>query len=470
MSQIQFTIYTKTILFLSVVLFLQGYLFQNLLPAFTGTILLIFLIYTKTSFKENIGEIAIKREILEKLRFVNHPIHIKTTVQNQGKTLNITVEDILPDSAIRIKGENKRTHIIKPGEELTLEYQIQFTSRGTQTFSGVDLELSDPSNLYFYKNRQAEPTELMTHSDPEEIKKAKRVTTKEHIEITMPSRIGAETLYEMEDIRTYLPGDRLKDIDWKATSRLQKLMTRLYQKKEVVDAVILLDCSRSMRRTTGTKSKIDHAANIAVHLTKVFQSVHQPVGLVAYDEFKTIKNIAPTNMYHTIFEELTDLPGQIQTSDYEIKNSTETIETKKDNPVENQRFLSTVFPFLAKGKRQINHPSQASGIYEAIRILFMNNKSKLLIILTDLETNLQSLYSSISLAHARKYNIWLLTSFSPYYNLDTQQLVPEQLENIYTSHTERDKTLIKLKKLNIEVVELTPSMEGAIAIEKIRGK
>ncbi|MCJ7698568.1 MAG: hypothetical protein MUO73_09610, partial [Thermoplasmata archaeon] len=108
--------------------------------------------------------------------------------------------------------------------------------------------------------------------------------------------------------------------------------------------------------------------------------------------------------------------------------------------------------------------------YEAIRILLTNNKSKLLIILTDLETNLQSLYNSISLAHARKYNIWLLTSFSPYYNLDIQQLALEQLEDIYTSHTEREKTLIKLKKLNIEVVELTPSMEGAIAIEKIRGK
>jgi hypothetical protein len=175
-------------------------------------------------------------------------------------------------------------------------------------------------------------------------------------------------------------------------------------------------------------------------------------------------------MYQTIFEELTDLPGQIQTNDYEIKNSLETLETKKDNPVENQRFISTVFPFLAKGKRQINHPSQASGIYETIRIQLTNNKNKLLIILTDLETNLQSLYSSISLAHARKYNIWLLTSFSPYYNLDTQQLVPEQLEDIYKSHMERDKTLIKLKQLNIEVVELTPSMEGAIAIEKIRGK
>jgi uncharacterized protein (DUF58 family) len=470
MLQLYYTLYTKSLLFLSILLFITSYLFTTLLPAFTGTILLIFLIYTKTSFKENIGEITIKREILEKLRFVNHPIHIKTTIQNQGKTLNITVEDILPDSAIRTKGENKRTQLIKPGEEITLEYQVQFTSRGTQTFSGVDLKLSDTSNLYFYKKRQAEPTELMTHSDPEEIKKAKRVTTKEHIEITMPSRIGAETQYEMEDIRTYLPGDRLKDIDWKATSRLQKLMTRLFQKKEVVDAVILLDCSRSMRRTTGTKSKIDHATNIAVHLTKVFQSVHQPVGLVAYDEFKTIKNVAPTNMYHMIFEELTDLPGQIQTSDYDIKNSLKTIETKKDNPVENQQFISTIFPFLAKGKRQINHPSQASGIYEAIRILFMNNKSKLLIILTDLETNLQSLYSSISLAHARKYNIWLLTSYSPYYNLEAQQLVPEQLEEIYTSHTEREKTLIKLKKLNIEVVELTPSMEGAIAIEKIRGK
>ena len=98
----------------------------------------------------------------------------------------------------------------------------------------------------------------------------------------------------------------------------------------------------------------------------------------------------------------------------------------------------------------------------------MDNKNKHIVIITDLETNIQSLYRSIILAHARKYKIWLLTSFSPFYNLNKKQLNTEQLENIYKLYTSNENMLRKLRKMNIEIVELTPSMEGGKIIEKIR--
>ena len=470
MAQMQFTQYTRILIFLSALLFLQGYLFSNLLPALTGTFILIFLVYTKISFTQNIGEITVERKIFEKLRFVNHPINVKTTITNNGGFLKINATDVPPENTTLVKGENKIDRLLKPGEEISLEYQIIFSSRGNNNFETVDLRLTDRWGLYTLKTSQLHKTSVMVHSDPEEIKKAKRVSTREHIEIAMPSLVGTETTYEMEGIREYVPGDRLKDIEWKATSRLQKLMTKLFQKKEAVDTIILLDCSRSMRRTAGEKSKIDHATTLAVHLTKILQSIRHPVGLIAFDEFKTIKNVTPTNNYQKIFEELTDLPAQIKSSGYKIKKPTEILDVKKENPTENQRFIATVFPFLAKGKRTVRHPLQTSGIYEAIRLLLMTSKNRHLIIITDMENNIQSLYNSINLAHSRRYKIWLLTSFSPYYNLDKKQLTPEQLEDMYKLHNAREKALMKLRKRNIEIVELTPTMEGRRIIEKIRRK
>ena len=351
-----------------------------------------------------------------------------------------------------------------------LEYQLKFTSRGNHTFDNVDLKLTDRWNLYMVKIKKSHKTSLLVHSDPNEIKKAKRASAQEHIEITLPSMLGTETTYEMEGIRDYIPGDLLRSIEWKATSRLQKLMTKMFQKKEIVETVIMLDCSRNMRRTSGKISKMEHATVIAIHLTKILQSLRHPVALIAYDEFKTIKTMESTNDYKKMFEALTELPSQIKTKTYTAKETLGSLEIKDENMMEGQRFLSTIFPFLARGKRTIKHPSQTSGIYEAIRLILTDNKPKHLIIITDLETNIQSLYRSINIAHFKKNKIWLLTTLTPYYHLDKKQLTTEQLEHLYRLHNAREKIMLKLKKINIEIVELTPTTEGGRIIEKIRKK
>jgi len=469
MFQSRFTISAKTVLFLSLLLFIVGYIFSNLLPALLGTFLLLFLVYTKQSFKQSIGELAIQRTIIEQLRFVNHPVHVKTTIQNQGGVITIQAQDILPQAAQLLKGETTQRKLVKPEETITLNYQIIFTSRGTHHFEEVDVELTDRWNLYTTHSKQSHKTELLVHSDPEEIQKAQRVSTREHIEITLPSLTGIETSYEMEGIREYIPGDQLRDIDWKATSRLQKHMTKLYQKKHTVETILLIDCSKTMRRTTGSNTKLEHATVLAIHLTKILQSLRHTIGLITYDENKILNTIEPTTRYTTIFEDLATLPTPIQTQGYIPPTTIDTPETTEEDPTENHRFLTTVYPFLARGKRTITHQTQASGIYEATRILLREPQSKHLIIITDMETNLQALYTSIRLAYAKKYPIWLLT-FPPVYTLDTTHLTPEELEHTYTLQEAREKILHKLKKNNIEIVQITPATEGGKIIQEIRSK
>ena len=468
-EEIEFTIYFKTILFLSIILFLVSYLFENLLASFFAIILLVFLVYTRNLFKPKSKNIEITREILEKQSFVNHPLNVKTRILNKKDTYKITAIDLKPENSEIIKGSNKKQKILKPGGKLTLEYQIILKSRGRNEFKHVKIKISDILKLYEYKTNIELENIINAHSDPVEVQKAKRVSQREHIEITTPSLVGTENVYEMEGIRNYSPGDRLKDIEWKATSRLQKIMTKLFEKKEVIDSYILLECTNSMRRTTKNKSKIDHATNLAVHLTRILQSLRHRVGLLAYDEYKLIKQIKPTNNYNIIFQNLTDLPGQIKTK----KTKTKKIQIKENNTLNNQeqqRFISTVFPFLAKGRRKIKNSTQATGIFEAIRYLLMDNNNKHIIIITDMETNIQSLYRSIILAHARKYKIWLLTSYTSFYNIDKKQLSEEEIEKMYKEYNYREKILRKLKRINIEIVELTPDMEGAKIVEKIRRK
>jgi len=471
-NEIQWTVNTKILLFLSILLFIYSYLFTNLFPTLGGMSLLIFLVYSKFSFQNDIGKIQIQRIIIEKLNFVNHPLNIKIYIQQNGGPIHLAVTDILPKTAILINGSNTISRNISYFENMALEYQIFFSSRGTHEFKTVNCIISNQCNLFTCKFSKKVYSKIIVHSDPNEIKKAKRTSKTDYNILSIPSLIGSEVSREMEGVREYLPGDLLRDIDWKASSRLQKILTKTFQKKETLETIILLDCSRNMRRTIGKCSKIEHAMIIGIHLTNILQSMHHQVGLIAYDEFKILTNISPSWSYKQIFNELSNLPSIIKTETYSPSNSNNIDNFSIQESEENQKFLTLLHPYLVGGSvnGRIKHRFQTTGIYESIKTVLHGSKSKHLVIITDLETNRNALYAAISLANSQHNKIWLLTLFTPFYQINTAQLNIETLENIYVSQLSHEKMILNLKKKQIEIVELSPEIEGKMIINTLRRK
>ena len=161
MLRSHYTQYAKTLLFLSILLFIISYLFATLLPAFTAMFLVVFLVYTKAHFKPNTDQLIIQRKIIEPLVFSHHPINIKTTVKNTGPLSYLTITDELPQNAEILNGQNTAQHLVKHDDKVILDYQIQFLSRGPQQFTDVSLEFSDPWGLYLLKTTQ--PQRLHSH-------------------------------------------------------------------------------------------------------------------------------------------------------------------------------------------------------------------------------------------------------------------------------------------------------------------
>ena len=51
---------------------------------------------------------------------------------------------------------------------------------------------------------------------------------------------------EIESLREYVPGDEVKDIDWKATVRTNAVHTRVYTEQRDTNITVVADTSRSM--------------------------------------------------------------------------------------------------------------------------------------------------------------------------------------------------------------------------------
>jgi uncharacterized protein (DUF58 family) len=85
-------------------------------------------------------------------------------------------------------------------------------------------------------------------------------------------------------LREYVPGDDPRLLDWKATARHQRLITREHTIERSQTVMILVDCGRVMTQMAGAFSRLEHVLSAAIVLTDVAATSGDHVGLLAFDD------------------------------------------------------------------------------------------------------------------------------------------------------------------------------------------
>ncbi len=88
---------------------------------------------------------------------------------------------------------------------------------------------------------------------------------------------------EFESLREYVPGDEYKKIDWSATARRGKLISRQYEAERSQNIMLLLDTGRNMLQSIQKMAKLDYVVNTALMLAYVPAASDDKVGLMAFD-------------------------------------------------------------------------------------------------------------------------------------------------------------------------------------------
>lgn len=73
--------------------------------------------------------------------------------------------------------------------------------------------------------------------------------------------------FEFHQLREYLSGDSLRQIDWKASARRRKLISREYQEEQNQQLIILLDGGERLAMSVNGLTGFDHALNATLLLT-----------------------------------------------------------------------------------------------------------------------------------------------------------------------------------------------------------
>jgi uncharacterized protein (DUF58 family) len=89
---------------------------------------------------------------------------------------------------------------------------------------------------------------------------------------------------EFADFREYVPGDDIRNIDWRIYARTDRLFIRQFEEETNMRVYLVLDRSRSMSFGNGGQSKLEYACALAAALAYLFIRQGDSVGLVTVDE------------------------------------------------------------------------------------------------------------------------------------------------------------------------------------------
>ena len=85
-------------------------------------------------------------------------------------------------------------------------------------------------------------------------------------------------------LREYVVGDDPRHIDWKATARRSKLITREFSIEQSQTIFTLIDAGRSMTQLAGSFSRFEHALSAALVLTDVAGGAGDRIGALVFDD------------------------------------------------------------------------------------------------------------------------------------------------------------------------------------------
>ncbi len=126
---------------------------------------------------------------------------------------------------------------------------------------------------------------------------------------------------EFAEHRQYMPGDNIRDIDWKVYAKRDRFYIKQYEEETNLKAYLLLDCSASMAYRSGSRvMKLDYARLLAAALSYMMLRQRDAVGLVAFDE-KIRRYVPPRSKYGHLHVLLSEIAGQTPSNTTDVANT-----------------------------------------------------------------------------------------------------------------------------------------------------
>jgi len=152
--------------------------------------------------------------------------------------------------------------VVAAGREIRVAHPVTLRTRGEVVFSPVRLRHRSPLGLWDVQTTAGASDRVKVYPNFEPVIRY-ALLAMQHRESPMgiASRPRAGTSREFHQLRDYREGDPPAQIDWKASSRRQALISRDFREQRDQSIIFMLDTGRRMRAMDGELPQFDHVLN-----------------------------------------------------------------------------------------------------------------------------------------------------------------------------------------------------------------
>ncbi|WP_374509960.1 DUF58 domain-containing protein [Niveibacterium sp.] len=200
-----------------------------------------------------------------------------------------------------------------------ITYRLHPTARGEHHFGPIALRLRSPLGFWQRQHRIEATNRVRVYPN--------FTVYSRHALLAADARSAASGVLkrrrrgqglDFEQLREYREGDSPRQVDWRATARLGKLISREYQDERDQRIVLMLDTGRRMGARDGALSHFDHALDALLLLAQVGLRHGDAVGLHTLGGHH--RALAPHKSRSTltrILDAVYDLEPTLEASDFE---------------------------------------------------------------------------------------------------------------------------------------------------------
>ena len=355
-----------------IALFILAYLFPGLLGivkmlffVLCGLLLVDFFILYKQK-----GIIA-TRELPEKLSNGDDNEIAITIENNYNFRTDILLIDELPFQYQK-RDFNIDTRLSK-FESKKIKYTLRPLERGEYHFGHLNLYVTSPLQLVSRRFKFGKDAMVPNYPSFLQLRKYMLMAFSNKLSeygLKKIRRIG-HTM-EFEQIKDYVPGDDIRNINWKATAKRNQLMVNQYQDEKSQPVYSVIDKGRVMRMPFEGLSLLDYAINATLVISNIALMKQDKAGMFAFSNKVANKVVAqrrPSQM-NTILETLYNLDTDFAESDF----SRLYIDVKRNLNQRSLLLLYTNFETLDALHRQLPYLQALAKNHLLVVIFFKNTE------------------------------------------------------------------------------------------------
>ncbi|NML57891.1 DUF58 domain-containing protein [Chryseobacterium cheonjiense] len=277
------------------ILYVFAFFFPFLMWVAHIVLLLCFLavmVDTLFVFNKNKG-ISAQRILPEKLSNGDeNPVKIDIK-NNYDFKINVKVIDEIPFQF------QKRDFLIEkqiaPGRNTFFQYILEPRERGEYNFGNLNVYVASPLGFVSKRFNFQKDANLPSYPSFIHLRKYELMAIQSEFMLGGIKKIRklGHTM-EFEQIKEYVPGDDIRTINWKATSKTNRLMVNQFQDEKSQRIFMLIDTGRTMKMPFKGLSLLDYSINATMALSHIILKKGDRAGMMTFSK-KTENKIAAEN-------------------------------------------------------------------------------------------------------------------------------------------------------------------------------